>query len=236
MARFRPNSPTQSPSRTLSGLKYWKELQNLSGMLFGVFVGVHLYNLALGLFGGEEYDTFQETAAGWYQLPWMEVANLVTLCVHVVSSLTLYFKGSSLPRSRSLRSQLHRLTGFVLLFLIGGHVMFTRVLPYFYGIRVGFSGVAFTFQNNFLLFFPYYLVYASAGAYHLLNALFINIAPATTGASGLFGLWNKAFWTIFLALEAVFVAALLSLSGFNYPIQDHSNSPYAQMQRQMGMI
>ena len=112
-------------------------IQAASGLVFALFLAVHLANLAFAAGGA--------TAVSVVRL--------------------LRSRGSPAPR-RSIGARLHRIAGLFLLVFFAGHVAATRGASVFGGVFPEFAGVAFTLRWIPLYFYPYYTLLALFGLYH----------------------------------------------------------------------
>lgn len=146
-----------------------KKTQAASGVLFAIFVAVHLLNTAMAAFGLTAYDSFQEAVRGIYQAFVIEVILLSALVVHVLCGITRMYQERG--RVLNARAKSHRYAGVFLLVVIGGHIMAVRGPSWFYGIYPGFEGLAFSIDFAPYYFFPYYFLLGVAGFYHGLNGL-----------------------------------------------------------------
>ncbi len=142
-------------------------IQAASGLVFALFLAVHLANLAFAAGGAPAYDAFQRAARTGYQLPLLEAVVLGAMLVHAAVSVVrlLRSRGSPAPR-RSIGARLHRIAGLFLLVFFAGHVAATRGASVFGGVFPEFAGVAFTLRWIPLYFYPYYTLLALFGLYH----------------------------------------------------------------------
>jgi succinate dehydrogenase/fumarate reductase cytochrome b subunit len=157
----------------------WPALQQRSGLLLSLFLGLHLVNQAAAACGPAVYDPLQAGLRRLYQQPLVEVvAVLGALAVHIVSSIIVARRrswssssSSSSPSSSSPSSlptwlRWHRRAGRFLAVVIVGHVVATRAPSLLWGEPPGFHGVAFTMQAAPPIFIPYYLLLGVAGVVH----------------------------------------------------------------------
>lgn len=212
------------------GLLEVKQVQQVSGAVFGLFLAVHLFNTMWGVTGEENYDRVQTNARGIYQNVAVEVILAVALLLHIVASVYTLLRT---PSSPFLRKKLHRWSGVVLLVFIFGHVFFTRVQTALHGIVVGFQGVAFTLTAAPHIFLPYYILFGTSGLFHLLNSGCYTLAdlfkqPPHSPQ------WNRRFFLFFFASWLALLSGILAAAGFFFPLGNVSESDYAQLQFKLG--
>ena len=153
-----------------------KKLQAGTGLLFAAFVLVHLLNTWLAALGPGAYDGVQALLRNGYQWLPVEAVLLAALVVHIVVGIMRI--ASEPRRTLTLRSRIHRYTGFFLMVVIVGHVLAVRGPSWFFDVYPGFAGLAFTIDYLPGYFYPYYLLLGMAGFYHALNG--IGIAASRT--------------------------------------------------------
>ena len=189
-------------------------IQAAAGLLFSIFLAIHLFNTMAGAGGPEAYDGFQSGARAFYQNPVVEgVIVLIPLLVHLgVSILRIVRRrGRALARP-PLRLRLHRYTGWFLLFVIGGHVTATRGVGYFFDAPASFGALNFSITLLPYLFIPYYTMLGTFGLYHMTNGL--TIALRVFGVRLPAGVTRgPGFWVPVATGSALIVAAVLAFSG-----------------------
>ncbi|MEW6776907.1 MAG: hypothetical protein AB1405_11475 [Bdellovibrionota bacterium] len=188
-------------------------VQAVSGLFFATFLVLHLFNTLLAPAGQEAYDSFQRAARHYYQMPVMEAGIILAVTVHIFAGVTRALRrrkrikesggGEAAP---SLRMRLHRVSGYILLLAIYGHILATRAGDWFFGMPADFSFLTFSLTYWPAFMYPYYTLLFACGAYHLAHGLVM--ALRVVGAK-LPSEWTapryKAFWTL---------AALSALAGF----------------------
>jgi succinate dehydrogenase/fumarate reductase cytochrome b subunit len=155
-----------------------KQIQAGTGLLFAVFLTLHLVNTWLASLGPAAYDAAQGILRQFYQFAPFEAMFLAALMVHLISGVLRIF--SEPKRTLSHRARWHRYAGLFLLVFIGGHILAVRGSSIFYDVYPGFAGLAFSIEVAPGYFYPYYFLLALAGLYHGLNG--IGIAAARLGA------------------------------------------------------
>lgn len=205
----------------LSGMKIptpaWPALQQRSGLLLSLFLGLHLVNQASAAFGPAVYDPLQAALRRLYQQPLIEVvAVLGALAVHIGASIIVARRRS--PSSSSSSSSLssvpawlrwHRRAGRFLAVVIVGHVVATRAPSLLWGEPPGLHGVAFTMQAAPPIFIPYDVLLGVAGVVH--GGFGVAIAlPGLIGRAR--GLVRRRALRVALGIASV--AVVLGVLGF----------------------
>lgn len=214
----------------------WGRIQAASGLAFGAFVALHLANQWLALLGPEVYDGAQARARAVYQHPAGEVALVaLPLLVHVVAGVRRMWLRGVHGRRGGWRMRLHRITGYVLLAVIFGHVLAVRGTSLAYGFFPGFAGVSFSLWWMPGWFYLYYTLFGASALYHGINgtllALYaLGLRGDTSIPGGRLGLWAPVGLG-----TAVLVLALLAFGGRLFPIDDPTHSPYARMWQGFGV-
>ncbi len=205
----------------------WLKVQALSGAVFAGFLFMHLFNTMLAAAGPGTYDAVQGQLRRGYQAPVLEVVLVLgPLLLHVGTAVARMWKRpKAAPLAMSWRARLHRWSGRFLLVFFVGHVVATRGSSLVYGVFPGFEGLAFTFRWVPAYFWPYYLLLALSGWYHLVHGLSVALP--------LFGVRVLQRRAVFLCLVSVgsiaLVVGVLSLGGVFFDVGDPSSSPYARL-------
>ena len=112
--------------------------QALSGLLFSVFLVVHLLNTALAALGPQTYDGFQRAARAGYQFAPLEMLVLGALLVHVGCGVARMAQRRGQPKAPvSAETRAHRWSAYFLLTFFVGHIVATRGASFFYGVFPG---------------------------------------------------------------------------------------------------
>jgi succinate dehydrogenase/fumarate reductase cytochrome b subunit len=143
-------------------------LQAGSGLAFAIFLTLHLVTTAAGAGGSARYDGALATFRHIYRpLLAVEIVLIaIPALVHVACAIAQIAdrRRRGIPPSGPL---VHRLSGYVLLAAIGGHVFATRVMPAFGDGPADFSYLAYSLLNWPGFMRPYYVLLGVAGAVHL---------------------------------------------------------------------
>lgn len=200
-----------------------KQLQAGTGVMFAIFVAVHLLNTWLAALGPGVYDGVQSVVRVVYQFAPLEALLLAALVVHMVVGIMRIVQEPK--RDLNLRAKLHRYAGFFLLVFIAGHVMAVRGSSWFFDVYPRFDGLAFSIDAVPGYFYPYYFLLAVAGFYHAMNGLGIALtrlglplqirAPHLRYATG--------------TATLLTVLALLGLGGVLFEVGDHAESAFGQL-------
>lgn len=208
----------------------WLRAQVISGAVFAVFLFGHLLNQMLAVLGAGTYDGTQQTMRRVYQAPGLELALVfIPLVVHLTTTIVRMVKRPKQDVSTlSWRVRLHRYSGRFLLLVIGGHVVATRGASLLYGVFPGFHGLAFTFQWVPAYFWPYYLLLALCGWYHLAHGL--SMAAAVLKLPGADVLQHPLVFRTLVASGAfALIAGVLGLGGVLTDVGHPSTSEYARL-------
>lgn len=214
------------------------KVQAASGALFALFLLVHLVNQMVAVAGPIPYDALQGELRRVYQAPLVEIALVIApLLVHIVVSVWRMLRRRRARRSapRASRSRLQRYSAIVLLVFTFGHVVATRGASLLYEVLPGFDGVAYTMVWCFGYFFPYYLLFAVAGLYHLLNGIALALPRLGLRGPGA----ARSGRIVAAAWLAGAVALALGLAGFAGAFHDVRgaaiDSPYARLLGELGV-
>jgi len=209
--------------------RFWIRLQAASGLVFSVFLALHLSTTMAATGGEDAFNAFQGGARRFYQTAIFEILAVgLPLVTHVVASITrIVRRRRSGPRRRPpLRLRLHRYSGWFLLAAIGGHVAATRLAPLAYDVQVRFGDLNFTTVFFGVGFSIYYILLGSCGTYHLVNGLTIaarvfglRLPPAVRRGPG--------FWVPVAAATAAVAIGVASFSGWFFEVGSGSWGSYA---------
>ena len=200
-----------------------KQVQAGTGVLFAVFVAVHLINLWLASLGSSAYDGFQEMVRPAYQWPPVEILLLAALAVHVVVGLMRIF--SEPKRTLTPRGRWHRRAGIFMLIVIIGHIFAVRGPSWFFDLYPQFAGLAFSIDFAPYYFYPYYFLLGLGGFYHMLNGL--SIALPRLGGS--MPLSTQVLRRVTWGAGGLTVAALLGFGGLWTDVGDPYQSEFARL-------
>ena len=141
-----------------------RKLQHGSGLVIGVFLGMHfLTTLAIHLGGVERFNSAQLFFRRIYQHVAFESILLLSIVVHS------FLSAKKLLATKNLRSKLtwHRLSGIYLLMTVGMHLTATRFLGY----HLKGEGVSMTMVHMPAIMPIYYTLMALSGLVHLVVGL-----------------------------------------------------------------
>lgn len=200
--------------------------QAIAGMLFFVFLVMHLGNALLGVFGAETYNHYQNALRRVYQQPIIEfLLVIIPLATHATAGLWLHLLRKNRPTTRALRYRLQTWAGFFLLSFVFVHMLATRGVGWWFDVATGFESVAFSLWWMPAYFYPYYLLLFSTGLYHGWMGLQTLLARARLLAPGAW-LQSTKYLLIIGALSCS--AALLSFGGVLGDTPDPRDSDYAR--------
>ena len=200
-----------------------KKIQAATGILFALFLVVHLFNTWLAAFGPQVYDSVQGVVRVVYQFPPLEALLLAALAVHMVVGVMRIVKEPK--RDLNWRGKLHRYAGFFLMVFIAGHITAVRGSSWFYDVYPGFAGLAFSIEAIPGYFYPYYFLLGVAGFYHGLNGLGI----ALTRMGWTLRISNGGLRSASVVATLFMTAALLGLGGLLFDVGDPSQSDFAAL-------
>ena len=150
-----------------------KPMQAVSGIVFSIFLIVHLFNTWLAAFGAGSYDTVQGWLRQLYQFAPIEALLLAALATHAVVGIVRIVIEPK--RTLTTRARWHRYAGFFLLAFVGGHIFAVRGPSWFFDVYPGFDGLAASIYFVPAYFYPYYFLLGLAGFYHMINGLGIGL-------------------------------------------------------------
>lgn len=203
-------------------------MQAVSGLLFSLFVLVHLCNTALAVVGADVYDGFQSAARGVYQWPLFEIALIGALLVHIISGILRMRARRGTKVVPPLRLRLHRYAAYYLAIFVFGHIGATRLPALLADAPPFFAGISFSMHFAPWFFYPYYALLGIAGLYHAFYGI-----PVALGVLGLraprFLRKGPGFWAPVTLGSVAIVAGLLAFGGFFYEIDDPFDNDFARV-------
>ena len=200
--------------------------QAVAGMLFLVFLVLHLGNTLLAAFGPETYNSYQRAVRQIYQHPFFELVLVVgPLLTHAIAGLLLYRIRKKRRFPRALRYRVQTWAGFFLIFVVFGHMLATRGISYWYGVYAGFEGVSFSLWWVPAYFYPYYFLLFMAGLYHGTMGVLSVLKRL-----GFLRMTSSSYLPVLVTmLGAVGVTlALLGFGGLLFEIDDPRDNDYAR--------
>jgi succinate dehydrogenase/fumarate reductase cytochrome b subunit len=195
--------------------------QAISGLVFGVFLVLHLLNFAAGLFGQAEYDAWMRASRGYYQFPVVEIVGVLgAALVHTATALIRILRRRRRARRQTTvnwRVRLHRFSGYYMMVAFVGHVVATRG-PGLLDKPASYAFVNFSLTYAGWFFVPYYVGLAAAGFYHLahgtmaaLRVIGLRLPKVATASRS----W--VFWLAIGLSTGLSALGVAALSGAIYP-------------------
>lgn len=117
--------------------------------------------------------------------------------------------------------KLHRYTGYFLTAFAAGHALALRLPYWVYGNIVDMSYVSFALDSWPYAFYPYYILFATAGLYHMSYGLVQSVKMLNGKVPDWASPRNKLFWVYFATGSLALIGGVLSFSGASkarYPL------------------
>lgn len=206
------------------------KIQAISGLVFSLFVFLHLVNTALAALGPEAYNGFQRAIRPIYQQPLIEVFVVLTpLVVHIVAGvLRVRARPSTRGAKVPPRLRWHRYSGYFLAFFVFGHIAATRLPSLLRDAYPEFMGVAYTFQFAPYYFYPYYVLLALAGLYHMLHGSLLAFGILGVQAPRVLR-QGPGFWVPTGASALMVMLGVAGVGGLLFAIPDASAYAYPRV-------
>jgi succinate dehydrogenase/fumarate reductase cytochrome b subunit len=207
---------------------FWQRIQAVTGLIFALFVFVHLANTTLAVVGSSAYNNFQAVVRAAYQAPVVEILLLgVILPSHILAG----FRRARIRRANggmnlSVAQRWHRWAGWFLVFVIYVHVAAVRLPSLLYDVWPRFAGVAFAIEWVPAYFYPYYFLLALAGFYHATNGSLLALGRVGVKIRPL--RLPAARWVL-IGGGATIIVSLLGFGGVWFDVGDPMNSEYARL-------
>ncbi len=196
------------------------KLQAISGLVFALFLLLHLANSAAAMLGQGRYDQFQRAVRHYYQFPAIEIAGVLgAAAVHVYAAVVRMWRRRAARIATGndpkppWRTRLHRYSGYYLMAAIAGHVAATRG-PGLFGHAADFSFLNFSMTVLPWFFYPYYAGLFASGFYHLVHGTVAALRMLKVKLPKLaVDPRSKPFWALSLVGAALGLGAVLALGG-----------------------
>lgn len=200
----------------------WKKLQATSGLIFGVFLTMHLFSHFALIVGWETAQTnLMQTWRPIYQHPIFEITLLLATALHMVSNTVIIMKRGKLEAKKKVNGELlgHRYSGYFLAFSIFGHVGATRLAPLFLLDDPSQYDYSFVAKANQLfpssIFAVYLILFGMAGGWHLVYGT--RSALATLSGTSVMGKpLPMALKFVANLSHLLVINAVLALMGYYY--------------------
>jgi succinate dehydrogenase hydrophobic anchor subunit len=225
----------------------WKQLNAVSGLLFGIFVVLHLGCHASLNLSWEKANANLQHARMIYQHPAFEILLFVVLMVHMASNAVLYtnrqkihkavaFSSSTTSSKKeagakepqgTLELKAHRAAGIILALSVFGHVAATRVAPFF--ILDDPSEYDYSFVTEANKRFPwnsfsiYLMIFSVAGVWHLIYGA--RSALAVLSGGSVHGTpFPMTLKFLSSACQLIMISAVAASTGYYYVIDTETKA------------
>ena len=210
-----------TPSKPRVSDRALARAQAISGLVFAVFLAMHLITAASSIGGERSYDGVLATVRHYYRFPAIEIAGVIgAALVHLGSGVWRIVRRRRERHGRPapfvpLRLRLHRYAGYYIMAAFPGHVIATRAPSLIFGQDPNFAFLAFSLKTVPYFFFPYYALLAFAGGYHLVHGVLAALkvigaklpgrstSPKSPVFWGFAALWSAVALGIVLAFGGV---------------------------------
>jgi hypothetical protein len=244
---------SETTTTTMPSIAAMKQLSAATGLVFGVFVTLHLathYTLSVSW---ELAHSTQLAFRHFYQNPLVEVATFVSLVLHMYANTQVYLartkasssninnkKGRNKSDNVPLELKGHRYAGYALALFVGGHSTATRFGPMF--ILEDPSVYDYSFAAKVMEFIPrwpfsiYLAVLGMAGGWHLIYGT--RAAIATLRGSSVAGTtFPMPLKMVAMTSHLLVISAVLALNGVYYEVDTQAKEEFFQrLYSGMGMM
>jgi len=198
-----------------------RKVQALTGLPIAYFLVLHLATHASMHAGADAHRrVFLALRRMYNGHPLLEAALLGSIAVHCACAVDAYAELTHEQRvamffSGDWGSLAHRVSGWTLLSLVGGHVLATRAMPSLSNlVEAAYGWLPLKLLPE--VFVPYYTVFLTAGAVHLVSGT--ARASKTLRGPGL-DARSTRFWAATGALTALALSSVAALSGVYFPLE-----------------
>jgi succinate dehydrogenase/fumarate reductase cytochrome b subunit len=196
--------------------------QAISGLVFAVFLIMHLATAASSMGGEAAYNGVLSIVRSYYRFPVIEVAGVIGAALtHIVSGIWRLVRRRRDKHAKSalvpLRLRIHRYTGYYMTAAFVGHVVATRAPSLIYGEQPNFAFLEFSLTSVPWFFYPYYALFAFSGGYHVVHGVFAalkvlgarwsSVRPRSPIFWGFAAIWSGVALAIVLSFGGVIVTA-----------------------------
>jgi len=210
--------------------------QAASGLVFAVFLAMHLVTALASLGGLAAYDHTLAIVRFYYRLPLVEIVGVVgAALVHIGSGVWRIARRRRDDKARGhatrvpLALRLHRWAGWYMMAAFVGHVTATRAPSLFFGMQPNAAFLTTSLVTAPWFFYPYYALFAFSGGVHLLHG--VQNAPRVLGAR-MPGVPRRALPWLGALWAAAALGIVLALGGVLYHVAPEHLAPWkALLQR-----
>jgi hypothetical protein len=214
-----------------------KKVSAASGLVFGVFLMMHLFSHYSLILGMERANNNLRLFRKIYQHPAFEVTLLIALMAHMASNTMLYMQRQKINAASkkdggkepagTLELQYHRYAGYFLSLSIFGHVLATRLAPLYLLDDPSQYDYTFVTHATYLFgksFFGGYLILMGiAGGWHLIYGT--RSAIATLSGSSVVGKpFPFALKPVAAISHLLIINSILAVTGFYFVIDTETKA------------
>lgn len=220
-----PVEPAVARARPWIAERTLARAQAASGLAFALFLGLHLVNNLAAPLGPASYTAVQGALRAYYQFPLVEVFLVVgAVIVHVTCGvLRARRRRGRVIRDKGVRR--HRRLGWALAVIVALHLLATRGIALLFAVDVGFDAVAFALADTPAFFYPYYVLFGAAAAYH--GGVGAFRAARALGVRA--ALPGRRAGVLFAVYFVLLVVAVLAFGGVLFAVGDPLSSDYARV-------
>lgn len=191
-------------------------VQAVTGLLFSTFLTLHLVNVALGAWGQDAFDGYLRQVRLYYQATGIELGLVVVVpALHLAAGVVRFRRRRArASKPPPWRTRLHRWSGGLLMLAFVGHVAATRGPGLLMDMPADFAFVNYSLVRAGAFFYPYYVLLAASGAYHLIHGVGVSLGVLRVRVPVR---WRRArsrpFGLVAVLAVGMLVVGLLGLGG-----------------------
>jgi uncharacterized membrane protein len=151
-----------------------KKLQNYSGLIFLIFLIIHLFNHFTAIFGEKIYTTLYNISRRFYQNLIIETIILLSALIHMIIALYFWYTNKTTNTNTTFQKKIQKYGGWIMFFILPGHLIGTKIKPYLDGTDPDLSYISITLTHRVFgwIFVPYYHIYVLAAIGHVVISLY----------------------------------------------------------------
>jgi succinate dehydrogenase/fumarate reductase cytochrome b subunit len=197
-------------------------IQAITGILFSIYLILHLLNHAVAIAGPESYNAVQYNLRIFYQHPFIEIPFIIIIpVIHLYIGIKQAWKRKFLFNG-PLYTLLFRFSGYIVGMIYFIHVFFTRGQALLHNLSTSYESIAYSLTARPLKYFflPYYIFFSACGIIHMTFGLIkaIQILSVHSIRSFIREKQSSLFILALLLFSVVFLG-LLSMAGYIYELE-----------------